>query len=156
MGRVRRLAIADLRMQQRVKMQQVVKLKVPWERVKKRISVFLGNIYRLRAFWEICHPGVAMRFLSVDQKPSWFNNSGHSGTYARRGEKPQSVREKFAKARERYTILTTAQSWCNYGPDSDESPPPICILFKGKKRGRIIRDIHEDTIFPDWLTIQVQ
>ena len=61
-----------------------MKVKVAWFKVKRRVSVLLRNIFRLRAFWEICHPGIAMRFLSVDQKPSWFNNAGHTGTYAKK------------------------------------------------------------------------
>ena len=39
-----------------------MKLKVSWKKVKRRIAVFLGNIFRLRAFWELCHPDTPMRF----------------------------------------------------------------------------------------------
>ena len=69
----------------------------------------------------------------ADQKPSWFNNSGHTGTYGVVGEKAPSVRENFAKTRERYTILTVVPSWCNYGLDTDAAPPHVFVLFKGKK-----------------------
>ena len=47
-----------------------MKLTVPWTMVKRRVKVLLQNIFRLRAFWELCHPGVPMRFVSADQKPS--------------------------------------------------------------------------------------
>ena len=39
-----------------------MKLKVPWKKVKRRIGVLLGNIFRLRAFWEICHPDTRCGF----------------------------------------------------------------------------------------------
>jgi hypothetical protein len=47
-----------------------MKLKVAWRKVKRRVLVLLTNIFRLRAWWAICHPNKTMRWLSVDQKPS--------------------------------------------------------------------------------------
>ena len=76
-----------------------MKLKVSWAKVKRRTRVLLGNIFRLRAFWEICHPGSQPRSISVDQKPSWFNNAGHTGTFAQQGGSQPSVRENFAQPR---------------------------------------------------------
>ena len=64
-----------------------MKLKVAWRKVKRRVLVLLTNIFRLRAFWDICHEGKQMRWLSVDQKPAWFNNAGHTGTFAKKGGK---------------------------------------------------------------------
>ena len=95
-----------------------MKLQVPWIKVKRRVAVLLGNIFRLRKFWELCHPGVPMRFLSVDQKPSWWNNAGHTGTFAKKGGSQPRVRENFQKTRERYTILTSVPSWGHDNPDS--------------------------------------
>ena len=95
-----------------------MKLKVPWNKLKRRIRVFLDNIFRLRAFWYICHPVVEMRFLSLDQKPSWFNNAGHTGTFAKKGGSQPSVREIYAHTRLRYSILTSVQSWDNTDQDN--------------------------------------
>ena len=99
-----------------------MKLKVPWKKVKRRIKVFLENIFRLRAFWELCHPGTPMRFLSIDQKPSWFNNAGHTGTFAQKGGRQPTVRENFQHTRQRYTILTSVPSW---GHDDPDMPPKV-------------------------------
>ena len=117
-----------------------MKLKFQWKKVKRRICVFLGNVYRLRAFWEICHPGVPMRFLSLDQKPSWFNNAGLTGTFAQRGSSAPTVREDFNATRQRYTIFTAVQNW---GHDDPDVPPKICILFKAQPGGTIIKALRE-------------
>ena len=66
-------------------------------------------MHRLRALWRLCHGNRPLRWLSVDQKPSYFNNAGHTGTWAVQG-KPMSVKEKFSATRERYSILTSV-SW---------------------------------------------
>ena len=115
-----------------------MKLKVSWTKVKRRIRVYLGNIFRFRAFWEICHPGTPMRFMSIDQKPAWFNNAGHTGTFARKGGSQPSVRENFAQTRQRYTLLTSVSSWGHTDPDV---PPKVAILFKAQPNGHIIREI---------------
>ena len=122
-------------------------------KVKRRIRVFLGNIYRLHAFWEICHPGTPMRFLSVDQKPSWFNNAGHTGTFARRGGSQPSVRENFQHTRQRYTILTCVPSWGHADPDV---PPKVAILFKAKPNGIVIRNLRASARLKPWTKVQVQ
>ena len=83
-----------------------LKMKVPWAKVKRRIEIWLTNLFRLKALWDLCHPGKPMRFLSVDQKPSWFNNAGLTGALAVKGRRAPSVKENHAKTRERYTILT--------------------------------------------------
>ena len=72
-----------------------MKLKVAWRKVKQRVLVLLQNIFRLRHWWTICHPGKTLRWLSLDQKPSWFNNAGQTGTYAKKGGRAPSVRENF-------------------------------------------------------------
>ena len=135
-----------------------MKLKVPWTKVKRRIRVFLGNIYRLRAFWEICHPETEMRFLSLDQKPSWFNNAGHTGTFARRGGSQPSVRENFAQTRQRYSILTSVPSWGHTAALSQvpDVPPRIALLFKGKQDGHMIRELRKSKRMASWMLVQAQ
>ena len=128
-----------------------MKLKVSWRKVLKRVRVLMGNIFRLRAFWDLVHPGKQMRWVSVDQKPSWFNNAGHTGTYAKKGSQP-TVRENFHATRERYTILTVVPSW----REDENVPPKVAVLFKGTPNGRIIRGIREHVEIPPWLMLQVQ
>lgn len=130
-----------------------MKLKVSWIKLKRRIRVFLGNIFRLRAFWEICHPGVEPRFLSLDQKPSWFNNAGHTGTFGEKGAPQPSVREIHAHTRQRYSILTSVQSWDNADPDD---PPKIAILFKATPEGTVIKRLRKSNLLKPWLKVQVQ
>ena len=97
-----------------------------------------------------------MRWLSLDQKPSWFNNAANTGTYTvprsqRHGAQP-TVRENFAASRERYTIMTTVASWwSSIGP-----PPNLFVLFRGKPGGRILPNLANTYNVPDWLMLQVQ
>ena len=130
-----------------------MKLKVPWGKVKRRVKIFLGNIFRLRAFWEICHPGVEMRFLSLDQKPSWFNNAGHTGTFGKKGGSQPSVREIYAHTRQRYSILTSVQSWDNTDQDN---PPKIAILFKATPGGTVLKNLSNCDRLKPWMKVQVQ
>ena len=130
-----------------------MKLKVPWRKVKRRTGVFLGNIFRLRAFWEICHPDTPMRFLSVDQKPSWFNNAGHTGTFAQKGGSQPSVREIFAHTRQRYSILTSVPSWAHTDQDM---PPKIALLFKAMPNGTVINQLRASKRSKSWMKVQVQ
>ena len=111
-----------------------MKLKVSWQKILRRCKVLLTNIFRLRRFWEFCHPGVEMRFISLDQKPSWFNNAGHKGTFAKKGNNAPGVKENFAQTRERYTIFTSVRSW---GNEDKANPPPVAVLFAGKPKGAI-------------------
>jgi len=134
-----------------------MKLKTPWASVKRRIRVFLGNIFRLRAFWEIIHPGTPMRFISLDQKPSWFNNAGHTGTFAEKGGKAPTVREDFNKTRERYSILTCVPSWGHGDPNLEGYvPPKIAILFKGSATGTIKQSLRQSSRLQPWMLVQVQ
>eukprot|EP00974_Lingulodinium_polyedra_P052545 5055318-Lingulodinium_polyedra.AAC.1 len=52
-----------------------------------------------------------MRWLSIDQKPSWMNNVGPRPMYAQRGARQAAAKESRAAARDRYTILTFVPSW---------------------------------------------
>ena len=88
-----------------------MKLKVSWEKILRRTKVLLGNIFRLRRLWEHCFLGIPMRFISLGQKPSWFNNAGHKGILAKKGNRQPGIQENFAKTRERYSILTSVRSW---------------------------------------------
>ena len=128
-----------------------MKLKVSWRKVVKRVGVLMRNIFRLRAFWNLLHPGTRMRWLSLDQKPCWFNNAGLTGTYATSGSQP-TVREDYNGTRQRYTILTSVPSW----QDDPNLPPKMAVLFKGKPNGRIVRGIEEHFGQPLWMKVQVQ
>ena len=87
-----------------------MQLKVPYQNVQKRVERFLCNICCLRTLWEECHPGVPMNFLSLDQKPAWWNNAGYKKTYAaEEGYKP-FVQENCDHVKQRCTILTSVTS----------------------------------------------
>ena len=130
-----------------------MKLQVPWSKVRRRIRCLLGNIYRLRAFWELCHPGTEMRWISLDQKPSWFNNAGHTGTFAKKGGSQPNVREDFNGTRERYSILTSVPSW---GHEIPNNPPKYCLLFKAKPNGTVIKELRQSNRLKPWVMVQVQ
>ena len=130
-----------------------MKLKVPWGKVKRRVKIFLGNIFRLRAFWEILYPGTELRFLSLDQKPSWFNNAGHTGTFAKKGGGQPTVKEIFAHTRQRYTIFTSVPSW---GHGGEDNPPKMAVLFKATPHGTVIKGLLESDRAPPWMKVQVQ
>ena len=132
-----------------------MKLKVSWRKILRRVRVELGNIFRLRALWAKCHPGTPMKWISLDQKPSWFNNAGASntGTYTmHRGRNAPTVRENFNASRERYTILTSVCSWWR----TLDPPPPVCILFRGQPGGRIVANTKAKFDCPPWMMLQVQ
>ena len=130
-----------------------MRLKVSWKKVKSRVAVLLGNIFRLRAFWELCHPDVPMRFLSIDQKPSWFSNSGLCKTFAKKGCSAPTVKEIFAHTRQRYTILTSVPSW---GHDDPDLPPKVAILFKAAPHGKVITELRKSNRLEPWMKVQVQ
>ena len=133
-----------------------MQLKVAWAKVIRRCRVLLTNIFRLRALWQLVHPGMDLNFISLDQSPSWFSNSASTGVLSKKGGAAPCVRENFAKAHERYTIFTTEQTNCDYAPGSDADPPHVFVLFKGKPGGRVLQSLLEMTDIPEWLHIQVQ
>ena len=112
----------------------------------------MRNMFGLRAFWHLLFPNRMMRWLSADQKPSWFNNAGHTGAYTKKGSQP-TVRENFSATRQRYTILTSVPSWGHTDPDN---PPKVAVLFTGKLDGRIVKGIEEEFQCPSWMKLQVQ
>jgi len=134
-----------------VKVSVGLKLKVSWKKVQRRVGVLMRNIFRLRAFWKLLFHDLPMRWLSIDQKPSWFNNAGHTGAYAKKGSQP-TVRENFQATRQRYTILTSVPSWRR----ADGTPPKVAVLFKGKPDGRILRSLAAEFQCPPWMITQVQ
>ena len=56
--------------------------------------VLLWQLLALEVFWETLFPGKPMRWISLDQKPSWFKNAGHTSTFSQRGKIP-TVKEKL-------------------------------------------------------------
>ena len=87
-----------------------------------------------------------MRWLSIDQKPSWFNNAGHTGTLAKKGGAQPSVKENFMHTRSRYSILTTVpRGWSMH--DHVDNAPKIAILFKGAEDGMIRRSLSSSTYY---------
>ena len=115
-----------------------MRLKVSWRKIKKRVCVLLTNIFRLRAWWDMCHPNTPMRWLSLDQKPSWWNNAGLCKSWGRKGRRAPSYKENFARTRSRYSILTAVlYGWQMI--DHPDNVPKVAMLFKGKPNGRIFK-----------------
>ena len=132
-----------------------MKYKVSYKKIMHRVRTYLGNVFRLRRLWELCFRDVPMRWLSIDQKPSWFNNAGLTGTYARRGRHVPTVKENHAKTRERYTILTAVASY----PMSDEHPaaPPKCaVLFRAAPDGSVRKKLQASGRLRPWMKVQTQ
>ena len=94
-----------------------------------------------------------MRFLSLDQKPSWFCNAGNIGTFSQKGGCQPSVRENHAKTRERYTILTAVPSWGQGGPGE---PPKMCVLFKAAPNGSVLKKLQTYAGLRPWTKVQTQ
>ena len=110
-----------------------MQLKVSWSKILTRVKVLLGNIFRIHCFWNHCHPDKQLRFISLDQKPPWFNNAGHKGTLGKKGGPQPGVQGNFSQTRERYSILTLVR---NYDNDNPAEPPPVEILFRASERER--------------------
>ena len=101
------------------------RLRVPWPKLLQRMRVWFENDVRLFSlYYQPCND---MRFISMDQKPVWFNNAGHKGTLAKKGGPQPGLKENFNQTRERYTILTSVRS---YG--HDDTFPNIEIMFRGR------------------------
>ena len=118
-------------------------------------------VNRLKQLWELCHGPVPRRWLSMDRKPSYFNNAGSTGTWGRRG-KPVPIRERFVATRERYTICTGVP-WDGLSANADEGLaantakplPKFAVMFKGQKDGKIINHIRKHVDLLDFLLVQV-
>lgn len=132
-----------------------MQLKVSWRKVLRRVSCSFGNYWRLRFCWESLFPGKPMRWISLDQKPSWFNNAGHTSTFSQRGKIP-TVKENFAATRSRYTILTSVCSWTPAGAEALSQMHCVCVLFKGTPDGLIQANLDAEFVAPAWMKVQVQ
>ena len=79
-----------------------------------------------------------MKRLSMDQKPSWFNNAGLRPQLARKGTRKVGAREDHHGTRQRYTVMTTVQSWpCPVDPvTGGVTPPKMAVLFKADNGAR--------------------
>ena len=131
-----------------------MRLKVSWQTVKKRICVFMGNIFRLRAFWEICHPDTPMRFLSLDERMYEFDKGivrDRTGASAKNG----GVRCVLKRTLQPYraTILTAVPSWGHTDPGM---PPKVALLFKAMPGGSVITKLHQTSHHQPWMKLQVQ
>ena len=132
-----------------------MKLKVAWRKIKNRVRVWLSNVFRLRAWWDICHDGKPMRWISLDQKPSWWNNAGLTKSWATRGRRAPTIKENFAHTRSRFTILTVVEhGWKT--SEHEDNVPKCAILFKGKPFGKIWRRLQSYPVKKPWMKIQVQ
>ena len=63
-------------------------------------------------------------FVSMDQKPLYFNSSLAAKTLAPRGAKKIPVKESVAASRERFTLMTSCVSW------TVTKPPGLAVLFR--------------------------
>ena len=136
-----------------------MKLKVSWRKIKKRVQVLLSNEFKIREWWRMCFPDKPMRWLSLDQKPSWWNNAGLTGTWAKKGGSQPSVTENFAHTRTRYSILTAVpHGWDmrDHVCPTAENVPLIAMLFKGKPNGKIIKKLKRNPLLKPWVKMQVQ
>ena len=110
-----------------------LRLKISLTKATARVSCMLSNIFRLRHLWQLCHGPTPMRWVSYDQKPSWFNNAGLRPQLARRGSRKVGAREDHAGTRQRYSLMTTVQSW---PPPVGAGPPKMAVLFKADSGAR--------------------
>jgi len=117
-------------------------------KVRDRVRCMMSNLFRLRRLWSLVHPGTPMRFISLDQKPSWMNNAGRRPMCALRGARLVAAKENAAATRDRYTILTIVPSW----PPPVAEPPKVCVLFRAKSGARIRAGLDH----PEWMLIQFQ
>ena len=102
--------------------------KVSKPKMLNRLQVFWENIIRVRALWQLLHPGLELKFFSADQKPFWFNNLANVKSYSIRGIPRVECKENHAQTRERFTAMTCSCSWVS----EDSQPPPLAVLFKGQ------------------------
>ena len=117
-----------------------VRFKISLTKATARVSCMLSNIFRLRHLWQLCHGPIPMRWVSYDQKPSWFNNAGLRPQLARRGSRKVGAREDHAGTRQRYSLMTTVQSWpLPVGAD----PPKMAVLFKADNGARCPADFRK-------------
>ena len=132
-----------------------VRFKVSLAAAVARVRTMLLNIFRLRRLWCLCFGGdVPMRWISFDQKPSWFNNAGLKPQLSRKGARKVGAREDHHGTRQRYTVMTTVQSWPRPfdATTGGLTPPKMAVLFKADSGSRIRKGM----MVPPWLLLQFQ
>ena len=102
-----------------------------------RMRVFWSNILRVRLLHECLFGVDGLDFVSMDQKPLYFNSSMASKTLGLRGSSKINVKECVADSRDRFTIMTSCPSWMV------RKPPGLAILFRhdGSMDGRVTRSV---------------
>ena len=96
-----------------------------------RLRIFWSNVLRVRLLHECLFGRDGIDFVSMDQKPLYFNSCLAMRTLAPRGAAKVNVKESVASSRERFTIMTSCVSW------TVSVPPGIAILFRhGGQRTR--------------------
>ena len=111
-----------------------VKFQISWQKTKDRIRCMLGNIFRLRRLWALCHPGVPMRWLSADQKPSWMNNAARRPMYARKGARDVGAKDWGLDMRWRANILARTQGRALVRIIG-QAPVRACVLWHVQRPG---------------------
>ena len=94
-----------------------------------RLRVFWSNVLRVRLLHECLFGRDGIDFVSMDQKPLYFNSSLASKTLAPRGARKVNVKESVADSRERFTLMMSRVSW------TVSRPPGLAVLF-GTMAGR--------------------
>ena len=115
-----------------------MELQVTWSKLLQRTRVLLANIHRVRHLWQYCHPGNDMRpiafdqkqFISLGQKPSWFNDADSKIKFAKEVGPQQRANENLCHTRERCTVPTSVTSLMN---DDGMNPLALAILFRGRR-----------------------
>ena len=79
------------------------KYKVSFAMVERRMGVLLRNAARLLVFHELLYGAGKLVFVSIDEKPYYFNAIGGQKIWARRGSKKKRVKDKRAAMFERWT-----------------------------------------------------
>ena len=102
-----------------------------------RLKVFWSNIMRVRLLHECLFDVDGWDFVSMDQKPLYFNSLLSSKTLAPRGARKVPVKESVADSRERFTVMTSCPSW------TVEQPPGIAVLFRHQsdENSRVARSL---------------
>ena len=105
---------------------RTVNLRYKLSRSKRmlRLRVFWSNILRVRLLHECLYGKDGIDFVSMDQKPLYFNSSLAAKTLAPRGAKKIPVKESVAASRERFTLMTSCVSW------TVTKPPGLAVLFR--------------------------
>ena len=115
-------------------------IKVSRKKLRARVQVYLKKVVCFRrSFGE----AKAMRWVSWNEKPAWFNNTALDDTYSTRGYEPL-VKAIEAHSRQRFTICTCVDSAAMSHTDE---PPPV---------GAVWRELTADQLIPEWMHVQTQ